>query len=46
MAQNNNKVDFHRLGSELWDIANIFETILSKPPSIWKNLAIFVSKAL
>lgn len=24
MAQNNNKVDFHRLGSELWDIANIF----------------------
>lgn len=46
MAQNNNKVDFHRLGSELWDIANIFRDDTLKTTEYLEEFSYFFSKAL
>lgn len=42
MAQNNNKVDFHRLGSELWDIANIFRDDTLKTTEYLEEFSYFL----
>jgi type I restriction-modification system DNA methylase subunit/restriction endonuclease S subunit len=43
MAQNNNnKVDFHKLGSELWDIANIFRDDTLKTTEYLEEFSYFL----
>ncbi len=42
MAQNNNKVGFHRLGSELWNIANIFRDDTLKTTEYLEEFSYFL----
>lgn len=42
VQNNNNKVDFHRLGSELWDVANIFRDDTLKTTEYLEEFSYFL----